>query len=293
MAFTLAHISDLHLPCQGPIPLRLLLGKRLSGWLNLKLLRSSYTLDTARRCMEDLIAQGPDHLVVSGDLSNLSLDEEFEAARELLDGFCLDEPSRVTVVPGNHDRYVRQAADLEAFSTHMAPFLEGLRAPGAQNIFPLLRQAGPLSIFCLNSARVRPPFFSSGKVGRRQLDLLAELAEAPEAGTARIAVLHHPTANRPPLPGYPLRLLKDRRTVVARLARAGVALLLSGHNHSTCFYSHQVGDVTLKVALAPSFSYVHRPGYLLHRFDSRGNWLSSVARMGEKRGWTERVLDEG
>ena len=49
-------------------------------------------------------AAEPDHIAVTGDLVNLALDDEVEAARGWLE--TVGPPDLVSVVPGNHDAYV-------------------------------------------------------------------------------------------------------------------------------------------------------------------------------------------
>ena len=53
----------------------------------------------------DMQAQRPDHIAVTGDLVNLALEAEFTPAQAWLES--VGTPQRVTVVPGNHDAYVR------------------------------------------------------------------------------------------------------------------------------------------------------------------------------------------
>ena len=60
------------------------------------------------RIVGDLKAQAPDHIAVTGDLVNISLAAEYAPARAWLD--ALGPPQDVTLVPGNHDAYVRGAA---------------------------------------------------------------------------------------------------------------------------------------------------------------------------------------
>jgi 3',5'-cyclic AMP phosphodiesterase CpdA len=80
-AFTLAHLSDPHLP---PLPAPRLIdlaGKRALGYLNWTRNRHKYqkrgVLDAL---VSDMRAQGPDHIAVTGDLVNLALEAEFAEA---------------------------------------------------------------------------------------------------------------------------------------------------------------------------------------------------------------------
>ena len=103
--FTIAHISDPHL---APLPspdFRALLGKRLLGYLSwTKRRRHIHRPEVLRALAEDLASQPVDHVVVTGDLTNIALPAEFSNAAHWLSE--LGDPDKVTVVPGNHDYYV-------------------------------------------------------------------------------------------------------------------------------------------------------------------------------------------
>src|SRR5580700_1459839 len=120
-AFTVAHVSDPHLP---PLPaprLAELMGKRVFGYLNWTRNRHRYhrreVLDVL---MSDLQAQVPDHIAITGDLVNLALEAEFAPARAWLED--IGPPERVTVVPGNHDAYVGATQHLfaQTFGSYLA-----------------------------------------------------------------------------------------------------------------------------------------------------------------------------
>ena len=68
-AFTLAHLSDPHLP---PLPaprLRDLAGKRALGYLNWTRNRQRFhRRDVLDALVSDMQAQGPDHIAITGDL---------------------------------------------------------------------------------------------------------------------------------------------------------------------------------------------------------------------------------
>src|SRR5215212_8528227 len=105
-AFTLAHLSDPHL---SPLPtarLRDLAGKRALGYLNWTRNRHKFhRRDVLDALISDLQAQAPDHIAITGDLLNLALEAEFAPSRAWLES--VGAPDRVTVIPGNHDAYVR------------------------------------------------------------------------------------------------------------------------------------------------------------------------------------------
>src|SRR5690606_1033636 len=101
---TLAHLSDVHLAPLPPVRFRDLLGKRITGYLNWKLKRQK-TLDGEglANLVHHLRGHNPDLTVVTGDLVNLALDTEIDAAYNWLQS--VGEPDRVCISPGNHDAY--------------------------------------------------------------------------------------------------------------------------------------------------------------------------------------------
>src|ERR1700759_3658971 len=145
-AFTLAHVSDPHLP---PLPeprLAELMGKRVFGYLNWTRNRHRYhrreVLDVL---MSDLQAQAPDHIAVTGDLVNLALEAEFAPAKKWL--ARVGAPERVTAIPGNHDAYVR--ATRHRFVQAFGEYLAGDETSG-DGAFPFMRRRGPLALIGLS-----------------------------------------------------------------------------------------------------------------------------------------------
>ena len=105
MVFKLAHISDVHL---GPLPkVRAidLVSKRITGYINWKRNRAAHMESaTLERIVTAMKAEAPDHVAVTGDLTNLALDAEIANAALWLES--LGPAADVSVVPGNHDAYV-------------------------------------------------------------------------------------------------------------------------------------------------------------------------------------------
>jgi 3',5'-cyclic AMP phosphodiesterase CpdA len=82
-----------------------LLGKRVFGWLSWRARRGSiHRTEVLEALLEELTAAAPDQIVITGDLTNVSLEEEFVAALDWLRR--IGDPQRVTAIPGNHDAYV-------------------------------------------------------------------------------------------------------------------------------------------------------------------------------------------
>src|SRR6476469_6533516 len=98
----------------------MLFNKRITGYANTLLSRGrvhrrEYLLAVLRASAEDA-----DHVVVTGDITNLALESEFEEARALLDALHAD----LTVVPGNHDIYLPSTHRDRRFPHHFGTFLQ-------------------------------------------------------------------------------------------------------------------------------------------------------------------------
>jgi 3',5'-cyclic AMP phosphodiesterase CpdA len=189
-AFRLAHLSDPHLP---PLPaprLRDLAGKRALGYLNWKRNRQKvHKRDVLDALVSDMRAQAPDHIAITGDLVNLALEAEFAPSRAWLES--VGTPDRVTVIPGNHDAYVR--ATQHRFAEAWGNYLSGDHAPDDGARFPSLRRRGPLALVSVSSAVPTPPLMATGRLGREQLDTLERMLTRLSAEQAfRVLLIHHP-----------------------------------------------------------------------------------------------------
>src|SRR5271163_4164014 len=157
--FALAHLSDLHLASRPR--LSQLLSKRGLGFINWqrkrKYVHRPEILDAITR---DLKAQAVDHIAVTGDLVNLALPDEYRRARQWLDTLG-KSPRDVTVVPGNHDVYVRAAEQYPA--TFWGDFMRG---DDGVDRFPFLCQRGDVALIALSSGVPTGPFMATGRLGR-------------------------------------------------------------------------------------------------------------------------------
>jgi 3',5'-cyclic AMP phosphodiesterase CpdA len=228
---TLAQLSDVHLAPVRGLALRHLNVKRGLGYLNWQRSRRHVhrkaSLDLV---VADMKAHRPDHIAVTGDLINLGLPAEYEAARAWLES--LGPPQDVTVIPGNHDIYthVRGHPGVARWSEFMRAdaWGAGLK-PQTVDGFPFVRRIGPVALICLNSAEKTPPFVAAGRLGERQIADLADLLERTHReGLVRVVLIHHP-----PLPQQApaRRALRDAAALERVLSEHGAELVLHGHNH--------------------------------------------------------------
>lgn len=221
--FRLAHISDVHL---GPLPhlrKRDLVSKRITGYLNWRRNRAKSLGSTVLAALiDDLHEAKPDHIVMTGDLVNLSLDAELPAAKLWME--ALGEPETVSYVPGNHDAYVMGA--LQKTTQNLAEFI-GDRPDDLT--FPSLRIRGDVAMIGVNSARATPVFVAAGYVSDRQMQALQNiLTETGKQGLCRVIMIHHP-----PVRGAASRSkrLYGIRKFQRIIREAGAELVLHGHTH--------------------------------------------------------------
>jgi 3',5'-cyclic AMP phosphodiesterase CpdA len=237
-AFTLAHLSDPHLP---PLPaprLSELAGKRVLGYLNwTRNRRKYYRREVLDALVSDMRAQAPDHVAMTGDVLNLAIEAEFAPALAWLKS--VGPPDRVTAIPGNHDAYVR--ATEHRFAEVFRDYMRGDDSSSDGDVFPFLRRRGPLALIGLTSAVPTAPFMATGRLGRAQLDALKNiLIELSAEQVFRVLLVHHPLRSD----SRPKRLI-DSHLLLGLLKRYGVELILHGHDHihSTMWFDGPDGKI--------------------------------------------------
>jgi len=242
--FTLAHLSDLHAaPISAP-HLASLSFKQALGWLKWSWQRSrQHRPEVLEALVADLRRERPDHVAVTGDLTNVSLAEEFHAALQWLQH--LGGPSLVSLVPGNHDAYVRarRTASWDYWAEYMESDPRGPAAAGASHPagndlaarFPSVRIRGPLALVGVSSALPVGVFRANGKVGAQQREKLEHvLRDLVRANLCRVVLIHHPPTN---VGLSSRRRLSDAGALRAVLERVGAELVLHGHTHKTSLTS--------------------------------------------------------
>jgi 3',5'-cyclic AMP phosphodiesterase CpdA len=269
LSFLLAHLSDPHV---GPIPqpkLRELAGKRLTGYVNWQ--RGRYLvhdMQMLERITADMLAQGPDHVALTGDLVNIGLEKEFVTAQRYV--ARIGGPDFVSVIPGNHDAYVRSSYRYMAASA--APWMTGDGAD--QPAFPYVRIRDGVALIGLSSGVPTAPLLASGELGDKQRRAFARvLTEAKEAGLLRVVMIHHPPTRKGASMG---RGLRDARDFEKIIATHGADLIIHGHNHrqSVVKIKGPEGDVpVVGVASASALpgSPNHRAAYHLYRLSRAGS----------------------
>jgi 3',5'-cyclic AMP phosphodiesterase CpdA len=219
------HLSDIHVWRYALNPLRLF-SKRAVGMAELVLGRGrKFRLERLHAVVERVLGLAPDHLLITGDLTTTALADEFRDARQALAGLLLDS-GRVTVIPGNHDRYTNSSVRLRHFEEWFGVFAP----PGP---YPWLRPVGPETAI-LGLDATRPHLTATGRLPPEQLARARALIAEPSSRPSRLIVACHYPLSAPPAYAHELapKRLKNADAVAAWLSGIGPHLYCCGHVHA-------------------------------------------------------------
>lgn len=163
----------------------------------------------------------PDHLIVSGDLTQRGSRMQFNAAADFLETL----PFPRFIVPGNHD--MPGASRLHERFFRPWRMYRRLISPITEPLF----SSPELLLIGANSARPGGFYldWSRGRLSPHQMRRIVETCRGVPPETLRVLVVHHPPAAPPQ--GTKRHLLDRREVLFRALNTAGVDLILSGHFH--------------------------------------------------------------
>jgi len=224
MALSFVHCSDIHLLDLEGVGVHRFLNKRLTGGVNLALgRRKSHAPHLFDAIMERSRALGADRLVVTGDVTNLALEAEFELVRRKFESAGLP----VTVIPGNHDAYTRGSVRNRRFENYLGAFMEGERDPGQD--YPFVQRFPGVALIGLSTAIATLPLYATGRLGDDQLARLSRiLKQLGDEGLSRVVLIHHPVMDGVAKSRHDLLDLDAFNRVIAE---RGAELILHGHEH--------------------------------------------------------------
>jgi 3',5'-cyclic AMP phosphodiesterase CpdA len=265
----LAHCSDLHLLSHDGARWLDLANKRWIGAMNLLSNRSRhYHVDAFDDMVRDLNALGVDHVLCTGDVTNLALRQEFAFARGKFDQLLLG-PLGVTVIPGNHDAYVAEGVPLfaELFGSFVTsdPGWEWTRADVSQDSrepddlhWPIVRVRGELALIGTSTSRATPWFTAYGRLGSGQLARLQRVLGDPRlADKIRVVAIHHPPAGK--RAENRIRGLRDHAAFAEVIAQTGAHLIVHGHEHRDMTEALAGPTGPVPVRGIASGTYFHKP----------------------------------
>jgi 3',5'-cyclic AMP phosphodiesterase CpdA len=223
----IAHLSDVHI-------LDARAGARAAGYrVATRLVSMGRIVDPrvrARRLAGGLAAAraaGADHVVISGDLTEVGEQVEFEHFAEVLHDAGLAEGS-VTLVPGNHDAYTSKDGWRRAVAGPLARFASASAAEPGKVVDRGSVAFLPIDTSCFSSIAW------SGGVFTRQVAELVDrrLADPALRDRAVVLVVHHPPFHPHALPFVRwIDGLRGAAEVLQLLARHPRLQLLHGHLH--------------------------------------------------------------
>jgi 3',5'-cyclic AMP phosphodiesterase CpdA len=179
----IAHLSDVHtLEAQ----------RDAYGWGH-KLVSIHRRLDGAGRMkkLERALAaakrSGADHVVISGDLTEMGTEAQFVRFAEVLNASGI-APSRVTLVPGNHDAYTSGDAWRRALEGPLAPWAS-TSARGAGDVV----DRGDVVFLPVDTSRYQSVALSGGHLSEESARAIGRrIADPAFRGRAVVLVMHHP-----------------------------------------------------------------------------------------------------
>lgn len=254
--FRLAHVTDPHFRGLEGLRFADFLGKRAVGFANLLVnRRRQHKMELLATMQRDLRQRGVDHLAITGDLSNVSLEAEWKTALAWIVGLELAAEA-VTVIPGNHDAYVPEVVLRGTFETLFSAY-QTSELPG-EGAYPFVRLRGDVALVGVNTCVPTGDLGAWGRIGDAQLAKLEAVLAAPALqGRTRVVLLHHPPVVHK---AGEDRNLRDRDALAAVLRRAGAELVLHGHDHKDlAVYMDGPGETKIPAIGAGSASYTGAP----------------------------------
>ena len=221
----IAHLSDVHVlerrsneTSSYSLSTRVVsIHRRLDG--EARAIKMKLALDSAKRARAD-------HIVISGDLTELGTPKQFERFAEVLHDSAL-APEQVTLVPGNHDAYDSR----DGWKRAMAGPLRAYAASSAGEPGHVVDRGG-FAILPIDASRHQSIARSGG-------ELTSDAADALERRTfdlalqkkATIVVLHHPPFGNSSNPWHFIDGLRGYGRLLNLLEKHPNLHLLHGHRH--------------------------------------------------------------
>jgi len=182
---------------------------------------------------DDVAAQDPSLVVVSGDFTQRGTRAEFEQAQQFMRS--LSAPT--FAVPGNHDIPERNVlarlfAPYALYRKYISPELE-----------PFVELEGVAIAGLKTSRRARFELdWSHGTIGKAQLRRLETTFKRASSGAMRIVVAHHPLIEPEQAVQNPVRPVRRASSALKLFQQMGVRMVLSGHFHLSYVRRFSPGD---------------------------------------------------
>ena len=234
----IAHLSDLHILEAAErvrFDVRLVsVGRRLDA---------QDRADKARRAIVVARANGAEHFLFTGDLTETGTAAQFEAFGKLLHD-CGLRTDEVTLVPGNHDLYTSPKAWTDALEGPLRSWARNAaREPGK------VVDLGETVIFPIDATFHQPVTRSAGRLNDELERALAARIADPWFVSRRVVVaIHHPPHPRPGPWHWVDGLLGGKRLLVM-VERNENVIVAHGHLHRHEVREHGVATIVGAAAI--------------------------------------------
>ncbi len=228
----IAHLSDLHLleptERQGFDVRFVSLGRRLDA---------EGRLDKARAAIAHARAEGAEHFLFTGDLTETGSPAQLEALAALLVE-CKLRPDEVTLVPGNHDAYTAPDAWRDALDGPLRAY-----ARNAARDHGKVVDLGGAFVLPIDATFHQPVTRSAARFTEEIERALAErLADPALTKVPVIIAVHHPPHPRPGPWQWVDGLLGGKR-LLALIERTENVLVAHGHLHKPQSRTHGAAKI--------------------------------------------------
>ncbi len=194
-----------------------------------RLARFEHAQARIEQLVDDLHALQYDHAVLTGDVSALGHEDEVGRVQELL--APLIKAGKLSVIPGNHDRYTDHPG-ARVFERFFKPVTDWPEYAGPEG-YPWVRVMNDtLAVVGLDSTRVSGwSHYFVGRVGRPQLHALDRLLSDPRLVGRTVMVLSHHGPLGPSGKFHWNHSALIDAAALTRVVAAHHAVLLHGHSH--------------------------------------------------------------
>lgn len=233
-------------------------------------------VDFFERFIEDLRSYAStkwkiDYVVICGDLAWHDQNEDLRDAKDLLkevmQAVGLTDPRRLHFCIGNHDvnlsnpnnpldKYERFLGSMKSESAHYISRYMAYQAKRkvlgplvtqAQSLYTDYEPVGNVVFASLNSCAPKASSTERGTVVVERLvgisqwtALEVSMRECNQAGSLKIALLHHPLFATPDGQRADEQPISDQAQAFHRLTKLGFQLAIHGHSHLACMYEQRM-----------------------------------------------------
>ncbi|MEJ5352358.1 MAG: metallophosphoesterase [Melioribacteraceae bacterium] len=246
----LAHISDLHL-CKD---------------------YKKQNIHRFNQLIKLAVEENIDHLIITGDISDNSNENDYLILRKILETNKLYDSSKTSLVIGNHDIFggIQVINDISnfplkcmktnyhkkvlLFKNYFKELFENTITV-SKNIFPYAKIIGNIALIGLNSidkySKLKNPFASNGKISKEQRKALKKLFDLPliKCKLKIIMIHHHFYKNNAEakssfnalwnrIESYTMKL-RGKKKLIKLFRKNNVKLVLHGHSHELKEYNRK------------------------------------------------------